>query len=416
MGQHFVTNMFIRPETKAELENWDADFTVVNACALTHNSWKAHGMNSDVNVAFNIEKKCAVIFGTWYGGENKKGIFGLMNYWLPLDGHMTMHCSANVGKDGDSALFFGLSGTGKTTLSADPSRNLIGDDEHGWDEDGIFNFEGGCYAKTIDLTEENEPDIYRAIKTDALLENVHVNDDGTPDYHNTEKTQNGRVSYPIYHIDNWHKPQVAGHPKNVIFLTCDAFGVLPPVSKLTSGQAMYHFLSGYTAKVAGTERGITEPVPNFSACFGAAFLTLHPTRYADLLQEKLLQHGSTAFLVNSGWSGGAYGVGERMSIKTTRACIDAILDGSIKKAEFTSDPVFGFDIPKSLPGVDSKVLNPRESWADKDAYDRTREKLARLYAINFESYAGVGDVDYGSFGPKVSLTAEQRVEIAHLLK
>jgi len=414
--QHFVTNMFIRPETKAELENWDADFTVVNACALTHNSWKAHQMNSEVNVAFNLEKKCAVIFGTWYGGENKKGIFALMNYLLPMKGIMTMHCSANVGPKGDSALFFGLSGTGKTTLSADPSRFLIGDDEHGWDDDGIFNLEGGCYAKTINLSEDNEPEIYRAVKTDALLENITLKDDGSVDYADVSKTQNGRVSYPIYHIPNYHTPQIAGHPDNIIFLTADAFGVLPPVSKLSGGQAMYQFLSGYTAKVAGTERGITEPTATFSACFGAAFLTLHPTRYADLLQKKFDTHGSTAYLVNTGWTGGAYGVGKRMSIKATRACINAILDGSIKNAEFTADPVFGFDIPKSLPGVESKVLNPRDAWEDKDAYDKTRDKLARLYCMNFENYAGVGDVDYTQFGPKVSLTDAERAEVKHLVK
>jgi len=397
--QHFVTNMFIRPETKEELQNWDADFTVINSCALTHNSWKAHGMNSDVNIAFNVEKRCAVIFGTWYGGENKKGIFALMNYLLPMRGIMTMHCSANVGKCGDTALFFGLSGTGKTTLSADPKRFLIGDDEHGWDEDGIFNLEGGCYAKTIDLSEKNEPEIFRAIRTDALLENCTMKQDGSPDFYDTSKTQNGRVSYPIFHIPSYHKPQMAGHPKSVIFLTCDAFGVLPPISKLSNSQAMYHFLSGYTAKVAGTERGVTEPTATFSACFGAAFLTLHPTRYADLLQKKFQEHGSTAYLVNTGWSGGAYGVGERMSINATRACIDAILSGDINKAKFFKDHVFGFDIPCSLPGVSSGVLNPREAWDDKDAYDDTRIKLAKLYIANFEQYAGEGEVDYSSFGP-----------------
>ena len=330
--QHFVTNMFIRPESREELDGFEPDFTIINACSQVNEKWKEHNLNSEVAVAFNIEKKVAVILGTWYGGENKKGIFSLMNYWLPLEGTMAMHCSANVGKDGDSALFFGLSGTGKTTLSADPERFLIGDDEHGWDEDGIFNFEGGCYAKTIDLSEKTEPEIYRAIKTDALLENVHIEDSGVPDYFNTEKTQNGRVSYPIYHIDNWHKPQTAGHSPSVIFLTCDAFGVLPPVAKLSSGQAMYHFLSGYTAKVAGTERGVTEPTATFSTCFGAAFLTLHPTRYALLLAEKLEKHQSQAYLVNTGWSGGAYGEGDRMSIATTRACIDAVLGGAIKEA------------------------------------------------------------------------------------
>merc|ERR1719379_2630357 len=276
----------------------------------------------------------------------KKGILTLMMYAMPQQRQLPLHSSCNVGKDGDSALFFGLSGTGKTTLSADPNRYLIGDDEHGWDDDGIFNFEGGCYAKTIDLSPENEPEIYAAIKRDALLENVWLEGpDNTPDYYNTSKTQNGRVSYPIHHIDNFKPDSMAGHPDNIIFLTCDAYGVLPPVSKLSSGQAMYHFLSGYTAKVAGTERGVTEPTATFSACFGAAFLTLHPTRYADLLQMKFFEHGSTAYLVNTGWSGGAYGVGERMSIKHTRQCIDAILDGSITNSEFIKDPVFGFEIP-----------------------------------------------------------------------
>jgi ATP-dependent phosphoenolpyruvate carboxykinase len=314
---------------------------------------------------------------------------------------MTMHCSANVQPDGkNSALFFGLSGTGKTTLSADPARNLIGDDEHGWDDDGIFNFEGGCYAKTIDLSEDNEPEIYRAIKTDALLENVHVNDDMTVDFYNTEKTQNGRVSYPIHHIDNWHEPQMAGHPENIIFLTCDAYGVLPPVSKLNPGQAMYHFLTGYTAKVAGTERGVTEPSPTFSACFGAAFLTLHPTKYADLLQTKLETHGSNVFLVNTGWTGGKYGVGERMSIGGTRACIDAILDGSIQDAEFTEDPVFGFQVPTELNGVPANVCNPRDAWSDKAAYDAQAAELASMFKENFKQYVGPGVTDYSSFGPK----------------
>merc|ERR1719456_2137850 len=360
--------MFIRPETREELQGFEPDFTIINACSQVNEEWQRHNLNSEVAIAFNIEKRVAVILGTWYGGENKKGIFGLMNYWLPLDGIMTMHCSANVGPEGDTALFFGLSGTGKTTLSADPNRFLIGDDEHGWDNDGIFNLEGGCYAKTIGLSEENEPEIYRAVRTDALLENIMIKADGSPDYDDVSKTQNGRVSYPIYHIPGYHKPQMAGHPQSIIFLTCDAFGVLPPVAKLSVGQAGYHFLSGYTAKVAGTERGITEPTATFSACFGAAFLTLHPTRYADLLQEKLEKHSSNAYLVNTGWTGGAYGTGERMSIKGTRACIDAILDGSIADSTFVADDVFGFEVPKSLPGVDSKVLNPREAWDDKEAY------------------------------------------------
>lgn len=399
--QHFVSNMFIRPETKEELQDFKPDFTIINACSVNNEDWEKHELNSDVAIAFNLEKEVAVILGTWYGGENKKGIFGLMNYWLPLEGIMPMHCSANVGKDGDSALFFGLSGTGKTTLSADPNRNLIGDDEHGWDEEGIFNFEGGCYAKTINLTEENEPDIFRAIKTDALLENVHQNEDGSPDYDNVEKTQNGRVSYPIYHIDNWHKPQMADHPNNIIFLTCDAFGVLPPVSKLSSGQAMYHFLSGYTAKVAGTERGVTEPEATFSACFGAAFLTLHPTRYADLLQKKLEKHGSNAYLVNTGWTGGKYGEGERMSIKDTRACIDAILSGNILHSEFRTDDLFGFEVPLELPGVSSEVCNPRESWKDSNAYDEQALKLANMFKENYVQYTGDDVTDYTKYGPEV---------------
>jgi ATP-dependent phosphoenolpyruvate carboxykinase len=297
--------------------------------------------------------------------------------------------------------FFGLSGTGKTTLSADPNRKLIGDDEHGWDDDGIFNFEGGCYAKTINLSEENEPDIYRAIKRDALPENVYQNEDGTPDYFNTSITENGRVSYPIYHIDNWHEPQMGDHPKNIIFLTCDAFGVLPPVSKLSSGNAMYHFLSGYTAKVAGTERGITEPQATFSACFGAAFLTLHPTKYAELLKEKLELHDSTAFLVNTGWTGGAYGVGERMSIKQTRACINSILDGSIHKQEMRKDTLFNFEVPIELDGVPKNVCNPREAWEDKELYDKQSIELAKMFRDNYLQYTGEGIPDYTEFGPQI---------------
>mmetsp|Transcript_32473 Transcript_32473/g.37816 ORF Transcript_32473/g.37816 Transcript_32473/m.37816 type:complete len:633 (-) Transcript_32473:231-2129(-) len=406
--QHFVTNMFIRPETKEEIENFDPDFTVINACSQVDEDWERHGLNSEVAVVFNIEKKVAVIFGTWYGGENKKGIFSLMNYWLPMSDppQLPMHCSSNVGKDGDTALFFGLSGTGKTTLSADPHRALIGDDEHGWDEDGIFNFEGGCYAKTINLTEKTEPDIYRAVHTNAMLENVVLKEepDGklTPDYFDVSKTQNGRVSYPIFHIDNYHEPQMAGHPKNIIFLTCDAFGVLPPVSKLSPGQAMYHFISGYTAKIAGTERGITEPTPNFSACFGAAFLTLHPTRYADLLADKMEKHDSHAWLVNTGWSGGSYGVGSRMSIQTTRACIDSILDGTAAQTEFKEDTTFGFEVPVSLPEVgDDHLLNPRNAWDDKEQYYVTSKKLAGMFVKNFEKFHDMGSTDYTQYGPKV---------------
>ncbi|ETV79595.1 phosphoenolpyruvate carboxykinase (ATP) [Aphanomyces astaci] len=399
---HFVTNMFIRAQTKEEVENFQPDFTIINACKVTDADYKKHGLNSEVFVGFNIEKRVAIIGGTWYGGEMKKGIFSMMNYWLPLEKIMAMHCSANKGKDGDTALFFGLSGTGKTTLSADPHRYLIGDDEHGWDDEGIFNFEGGCYAKTINLSEENEPDIYRAIKRDAMLENVHVDPKtNEPDYYNTTKTENGRVSYPIYHIDNHEPNSSGGHPSNIVFLTCDAYGVLPPVSKLNDGQAMYHFLSGYTAKVAGTERGVTEPTATFSACFGAAFLPLHPTKYADLLQEKIQKHKSNVYLVNTGWSGGGYGVGKRMSIKDTRACIDAILDGSIKKSKFKVDPIFGLAVPTKLGNISPSILSPRDAWADKAAFDKTATKLAGMFKKNFEKYISKDHTDYSKFGPTV---------------
>lgn len=399
---HFVTNMFIRPTTKSEVADFAPDFTIINACKVVDEDFERHGTNSEVFVAFNIEKQVAIIGGTWYGGEMKKGIFSMMNYWLPLEGIMAMHCSANKGKKGDTALFFGLSGTGKTTLSADPHRDLIGDDEHGWDQDGIFNFEGGCYAKTINLSEANEPDIYHAIKRDALLENVWVDSEtNVPDYYNTSKTENGRVSYPIHHIANYEPTSSGGHPEHVVFLTCDAYGVLPPVSKLSSGQAMYHFLSGYTAKVAGTERGVTEPTATFSACFGAAFLPLHPTKYADLLAKKLKAHETNVYLVNTGWTGGAVGVGERMSISNTRACIDAILDKSIEVAEFTTDPIFGFEVPQALGNVPAEVLNPKSSWSDPQAYDLMAEKLAKMFQDNFQKYISAEHTDYSSFGPKV---------------
>jgi ATP-dependent phosphoenolpyruvate carboxykinase len=383
--QHFVKNMFISPSNE-DLDSFEPDFTIINACSEVNNEWEKHNLNSEVAIAFNLERKLAVILGTWYGGENKKGMFSLMHYWLPKEGIMTMHCSANVGTNGDTALFFGLSGTGKTTLSADTDRALIGDDEHGWDDDGVFNFEGGCYAKTIDLVEDNEPQIYRAIRTNALLENVSMNSDGTPDYFNTEITQNGRVSYPIDHIENWHVPQKGDHPKNIIFLTCDAFGVLPPVAKLTPEQAVYHFLNGYTAKVAGTERGVTEPTATFSACFGAAFLTLHPSVYAELLKKKIERHGSNVFLVNTGWSGGPYGVGERMNIDTSRACIRSILDGSIHNMQFETDTVFGFDVPVSLPGVPKEVCSPRMSWKNSKEYDLQAEILVNMFDENFKKY------------------------------
>ncbi len=398
---HFVKNMFIRPDEKA-LENFAADFTVLNACKTVNDNWKEHGLNSEVFVIFDVEERLAIIGGTWYGGEMKKGIFSMMNYWLPLEGKLPMHCSANVGKDGDTALFFGLSGTGKTTLSTDPNRALIGDDEHGWDDNGVFNFEGGCYAKVINLDPKSEPEIYNAIRRNALLENVVVDGDGKVDYADGSKTENTRVSYPIEHIDN-HEPTLnAGHPKNIIFLTADAFGVLPPVAKLSKEQAMYYFLSGYTAKVAGTERGITEPVATFSACFGEAFLPLHPTVYAKLLGEKIEEHNVNVYLVNTGWTGGAYGVGKRMSIKDTRACINAILDGSITQCEFDTTKTFRFDVPKTLNGVDTQVLNPRNAWSDKDAFDKQRDELAEMFIENFKKYQlEDAEFDYSAAGPKI---------------
>ncbi|MCW9699026.1 phosphoenolpyruvate carboxykinase (ATP) [Avibacterium sp. 20-129] len=380
---HFVTNMFIRPSA-AELANFKPDFVVMNGSKVTNPNWKEQGLNSENFVAFNITEGIQLIGGTWYGGEMKKGMFSMMNYFLPLKGIASMHCSANVGKEGDVAIFFGLSGTGKTTLSTDPKRQLIGDDEHGWDDDGVFNYEGGCYAKTIKLSEESEPDIYRAIKRDALLENVVVRADGSVDYDDGSKTENTRVSYPIYHIENIVKPvSKAGHAKKVIFLTADAFGVLPPVAKLTPEQTKYYFLSGFTAKLAGTERGITEPTPTFSACFGAAFLSLHPTQYAEVLVKRMEAAGAEAYLVNTGWNG----TGKRISIKDTRGIIDAILDGAIDNAEMSELPIFNLAIPNALPGVDPAILDPRDTYADKAQWQAKAEDLAGRFVKNFEKYA-----------------------------
>jgi len=384
---HFVKNMFIRP-TEEELKDFQPDYVMLNACRTTDTKWKEHGLNSEVYVAFNLKERRAVIGGTWYGGEIKKGFFSVMNYLLPMRGIAAMHCSANMGKEGDTAVFFGLSGTGKTTLSADPKRLLIGDDEHGWDNEGVFNFEGGCYAKMIHLSKEKEPDIWEAIKRDAMLENV-VFKTGTnePDYDDGSKTENTRASYPIYHIRNIVKPvSKGGHPKKVIFLTADAFGVLPPVSKLTPDQTMYHFLTGYTAKVAGTERGIKEPKPTFSSCFGAAFLLLHPTVYAQQLIKKMNEHGSTAYLVNTGWIGGPYGVGKRIDIPPTRRIIDAILDGTLDKAAYTTIPVFNLQIPTSLEGVDQKLLDQRNLWPDPNAWMEAAKNLAGMFIKNFENF------------------------------
>ena len=398
---HFVKNMFIVPSDK-DLENFEPEFTVYNSCKTTNEQYKEQGLNSEVYVAFDVESNEAVIGGTWYAGEMKKGIFSMMNYWLPLEGKMSMHCSANVGKDNDVALFFGLSGTGKTTLSTDPHRALIGDDEHGWDDDGVFNFEGGCYAKVIDLDPNSEPEIFAAIKKGAILENVVADENGNVDFTNVSKTQNTRVSYPLNHIENIQEGSCAGHPTNIIFLSADAFGILPPVSKLTKEQAMYYFLSGYTAKVAGTERGVDEPTATFSACFGEAFLPLHPTDYAKLLGEKIDKHNVNVYLVNTGWTGGAYGTGSRMSIKDTRACINGILDGSILNSEFETTKTFRFNIPKTLGTINPNVLNPREAWEDKEEFDKNRDELASMFVENFKKYlTNDSDFDFTAAGPMI---------------
>ena len=379
---HFVKNMFIRPSAE-ELQDFTPDFIVMNGAKCTNPHWKEQGLNSENFVAFNLTERIQLIGGTWYGGEMKKGMFSVMNYLLPLQGIASMHCSANVGEKGDVAVFFGLSGTGKTTLSTDPKRRLIGDDEHGWDNDGVFNFEGGCYAKTIKLSEEAEPDIFHAIKRDALLENVTVRADGSIDFDDGSKTENTRVSYPIYHIQNIVKPvSKAGHANKVIFLTADAFGVLPPVSKLTPEQTKYHFLSGFTAKLAGTERGITEPTPPFSACFGAAFLTLHPTQYAEVLVKRMEAAGAQAYLVNTGWNG----TGKRISIKDTRAIIDAILDGSIEAMPTQHLPIFDLEMPTELPGADSNILDPRDTYADVNEWEHKAKDLAQRFITNFDKY------------------------------
>jgi phosphoenolpyruvate carboxykinase (ATP) len=386
---HFIKNMFIRP-TDEELKKFIPDFVVLNAARITDPEWKKHGLNSEVFVAFNLKDRMACIGGTWYGGEMKKGIFSVMNYYLPLKGIASMHCSANVGRDGKTAIFFGLSGTGKTTLSADPNRALVGDDEHGWDDDGIFNFEAGCYAKCINLDPQKEPDIFKAIRRDALLENVVYDPvTGKIDYSDGSKTENTRVSYPIYHIDNIVKPvSKSGHAKNVIFLTADAFGVLPPVARLTPDQTKYHFISGYTAKLAGTERGICEPLPSFSACFGAAFLLLDPIIYASELTKKMEKHHAEAWLVNTGWVGGAYGKGgNRINLPDTRKIIDAILDGDLDGVEYELLPVFNLKIPKSVPGINNHILNPRNIWIKPEEWDDAARSLASKFIKNFENFA-----------------------------
>ncbi len=381
---HFVTNMFIRP-TAEELESYgEPDFVVMNASKAKVENYKELGLNSETAVVFNLTEKIQVIINTWYGGEMKKGMFSYMNYLLPLRGMASMHCSANTDKNGENtAIFFGLSGTGKTTLSTDPKRLLIGDDEHGWDDEGVFNFEGGCYAKVINLSAEAEPDIYKAIRRDALLENVTVDAAGKIDFADKSVTENTRVSYPIYHIDNIVKPiSKAPAAKQVIFLSADAFGVLPPVSILDPEQTKYYFLSGFTAKLAGTERGITEPTPTFSACFGAAFLSLHPTKYAHELVKKMQKSGAKAYLVNTGWNG----TGKRISIKDTRGIIDAILDGSIDKAPTKTIPFFDFKVPTELPGVDPNILDPRDTYANPSEWETKAKDLAGRFIKNFEKY------------------------------
>ena len=379
---HFVTNMFIQP-TAEELANFEPNFVIYNASKAKVENYKELGLNSETCVAFNVTSREQVIINTWYGGEMKKGMFSMMNYYLPLNGMASMHCSANCNMDGkETAIFFGLSGTGKTTLSTDPKRRLIGDDEHGWDDNGVFNFEGGCYAKVINLSKENEPDIYGAIKRNALLENVTVDANGKIDFNDKSVTENTRVSYPINHIKNIQPGSSAPAAKNVIFLSADAFGVLPPVSILTPEQTQYYFLSGFTAKLAGTERGITEPTPTFSACFGQAFLELHPTKYAQELVKKMQKSGAKAYLVNTGWNG----TGKRISIPDTRGIIDAILDGSILKAETKQIPMFNFTVPTALPKVNPAILDPRDTYANASEWETKAKDLAGRFIKNFEKY------------------------------
>ncbi len=397
----FMHNMLIRPNKDEVREFGEPDYVIFNGGNEAANP-SVEGVETTTSVALNFAAGEFVILGTQYAGEMKKGIFTIMNYLMPKQGVLSMHCSANEGPSGDVSLFFGLSGTGKTTLSADIHRALIGDDEHCWNDNGVFNIEGGCYAKCIDLSEEKEPEIFRAIKFGTVLENVIVSPETREvDYHDCSITQNTRASYPIEYIPNAKIPCVGGHPQNIVFLTCDAFGVLPPVSKLTPEQAMYHFISGYTAKVAGTEVGVTEPEATFSACFGAPFLVWHPSKYAELLADKMRTHGASAYLVNTGWSGGAYGIGERMSLQYTRAIIDAIHDGSLEKAGTETDPVFGFEVPTSCPEVPSEILVPKHTWADKAAFDETASKLAGLFIENFTKFESGASEAIKAAGPKV---------------
>lgn len=398
----FASNMFLRPE-RSELENFTPEWHVINAPGFM--AIPAEDGTRQHNFAVvNFTEKKIIIGGTGYTGEIKKGIFSVLNFILPHEKNtLSMHCSANVGQDGDTAVFFGLSGTGKTTLSSDPNRRLIGDDEHGWSKDSVFNFEGGCYAKTIDLTEEQEPQIYNAIKFGAILENIGFHKGtSTPDYHDTTITQNTRVSYPIHHIDNIMTPSIGGVPKNIFFLTADAFGVLPPISKLTPGQAMYHFISGYTAKVAGTEAGIDEPQTAFSACFGAPFLPLHPTKYAEMLGEKIAESNVNVWLINTGWSGGEYGVGSRIKLKYTRAMITAALTGKLDNVDYTTHPVFGLSMPNDCENVPNEILNPINTWDDKSAYEEKANHLAGEFVKNFTQFESDANEEIMAAAPKVN--------------
>ncbi len=396
----FARTLFIRP-TAAELATFAPGFTIINACEMSADP-RRDCTHSDAFVIVSLEKKLVIIGGTHYAGEMKKSIFTILNYTLPERGVFPMHCSANIGASGDTALFFGLSGTGKTTLSADPARRLIGDDEHGWSDTGVFNFEGGCYAKCIKLSREAEPQIYNAIRFGSVLENVVVDANSREiDYDDGSLTENTRATYPVDYIDNCVIPGVGGHPKTILFLTCDAFGVLPPISRLSTDQAKFHFISGYTAKVAGTEAGVTEPTATFSTCFGAPFLPRHPAEYAKLLGEKLAKHGSRVFLVNTGWSGGGHGVGKRMSIKLTRSLVSAALSGALDNVEMAQHPVFGVSIPKSAPGVPEGVLDPRATWSDKAAYDGKANHLAKLFVENFEKYKSGAEASVAAAAPKV---------------
>lgn len=398
----FANNLFLRP-SKEEILSFDPEWTIINAPGFKADP-KIDGTRQHNFAILNFSKKIILIGGTGYTGEIKKGIFGVLNYVLPHDKNvLSMHCSANIGKDGDTAIFFGLSGTGKTTLSADPNRGLIGDDEHGWADNSVFNLEGGCYAKCVDLSKEKEPEIWDAIKFGALLENIVCYDGtSTVDFTNISKTENTRVAYPINHIQNAVEPSIAGTPKNIFFLTCDAYGVLPPISKLNAGQAMYHFISGYTAKVAGTEAGVTEPQTTFSACFGKVFLPLHPTKYAEMLGKKMTENKVNVWLVNTGWSGGSYGVGSRMKLGYTRAMITAALNGQLDNVQFDTHPVFGLQMPTTCPEVPTEILNPRNTWSDKNLYDTKANDLANKFVKNFEQYADGASEEILAAAPKVT--------------